>query len=249
MKLPTPNKKRYSAYTLIEMLIVLTIFMILSSFGFAAFSGLRDTVTLNQDLLSLEQDIRWAQRSALFLERNPGERWIYGIGIDFSRFEEDGTYRLFKWCSQFEQFGNILTRSNFPNYNPDFNLSNLNGNLGLPGYLQSNCSSGSSLSEIVRVQGRIDGTVSPDFRIEIPDDLNADGDVGAVPNYVLFEAVSGRAFFYDENGLVVNFNADGEIVSNPVDFTVQVTAPTTGRMKTVKITNISGKITLESEQT
>lgn len=248
MKLPVSNIKRYSGYTLIEMLIVLTIFMILSSFGFAAFSGLRDTVTLNQDLLSLEQDIRWAQRSALFLERNPGERWIYGIGIDFSRFEDDGTYRLFKWCSQFDDFGNILTRSNFPNYNPAFDLGNLNGNLGLPGYFQVNCSTGSSLSEIIRVQGRIEGTVSPDFQIDIPDDLNAQDDVGGIPQYVLFEAVSGRAFFYDENGYIVNFNGDGEIVSDSVDFIVHVTAPTTGRMKTITVTNISGKISLESEQ-
>jgi hypothetical protein len=223
--------------------------MILSAFGFSAFSGLRDTVTLNQDLLNLEQDIRWAQRSALFLERNPDERWIYGIGIDFSDFEEDGVYRLFKWCSQFEDYGNILTRSNFPNYNPNFDLSNLNGNLSLPGYLQSSCGSGSSLSEIVRVQGRIDGTVSADFQIDIPNDLNASNDVGGIPNFVLFEAVSGRAFFYDDNGLIVNFESDSEMVPDPIDFSVEVTAPTTGRMKTITITNISGKISLESEAT
>jgi type II secretory pathway pseudopilin PulG len=247
MHLPASHKRNYPAYTLIEMLIVLTIFIILSAFGFAAFSGLRDTVTLNQDLLSLEQDIRWAQRSALFLERNPDERWIYGIGIDFSDFEADGVYRLFKWCSQFEDYGNILTRSSFPNSNPAFDLSNLNGNLSLPGYLQASCASGSSLSEIVRVQGRIDGTVAPDFQIEIPAETNADGDVGGIPQYVLFEAVSGRAFFYDENGLIVNFEGDGELVSEPADFRLEVTAPTTGRMKTIIITNISGKISLESE--
>lgn len=244
------NMKRLPGYTLIEMLIVLTIFLILSAFSFSAFSGLRDTVTLNEDILTLQQEIRWAQRSALFLERGTNERWIYGIGIDFSRFEEEKVYTLFKWCSQYREFGPSRTRSVLPNFDPQLSLGALNGDFPVSAtYLNSSCSANDSENEIVRVSGRIDGTVAKDFAVEIPDSVNAQGDSAGSPVYVLFEAVSGRMFLYDSAGSIVNYDSDGDMVSEPVDFLVEITAPSTGRKKSIQIGNISGKMSLESEET
>ncbi len=242
------NMKRLPAYTLIEMLIVLTIFVILSAFSFSAFDGLRDTVTLNEDMLTLEQDIRWAQRSALFLERGVSERWVYGIGIDFSDFEEDNVYRLIKWCSQYDDFGSIRTRSMLPNFDPAIAVGLLNGNLPAGEVSNERCSLGDAESKIVRVLGRVEGTVSPDFEVNIPDGLNAQGDVGGLPVYVIFEAVSGRMFMYDSSGNVVNYNSNGQLVTESVDFVLEVTAPRTKRTKTLKIDNVSGKISVESRE-
>lgn len=240
------NMKRLPGYTLIEMLIVLTIFLILSAFSFSAFSGLRDTVTLNEDILTLQQEIRWAQRSALFLERGTNERWIYGIGIDFSRFEEEKVYTLFKWCSQFDDYGDPRTRSNLPNFNPSSNISDLNGDFPSETLSNERCSLGGSESEIIRVPGRLDGSVSENFSVVIPDSLNAEGDIGGKPVYVLFEAVSGRMFMYDINGNVVNYSSGGEIVNDNVDFTVQISAPSTGTVKVVEIGNVSGRISINT---
>ena len=97
----TANQNRYFAYTLVEMLVVISIFVIISAIGFSSFYGLRDAISLNEETLSLEQDIRYAQRAALFLERKVTDRWIYGIGIDFSKVESTRKYTLFKWCSEF----------------------------------------------------------------------------------------------------------------------------------------------------
>jgi len=103
-------------------------------------------------------------------------------------------------------------------------------------------------SEIVRARGRIDGSVSRDFTVTLPESVNAEGDNAGPPVYVLFEAVSGRMFLYDAVGNIVNYSNSGEMVVSPVDFLVEITAPSTRRKKSIQIGNISGKMSLESEQ-
>ncbi len=239
MKLP--------AYTLIEMLVVLTIFVIISAIGYSTFGGLRDTVTLNEESLTLEQDIRFAQRSSLFLERQANERWIYGVGLDFSDFEQDGVYRLFKWCSPFNEFGATETKSDFPNFDPGLSLSASNGNLPTNPYQQANCLLDTLVSEVIRAQGRVDGIVSASFIRELPDSLNAVGDIGGIPVYILFESVSGRAFFYDENGVLVNYDISGDPVSEPSDFEIRIGSRVTNKTKVISISNVSGKVSIQTE--
>jgi len=247
MEMRIPRRK-YQAFTLLEMLVVMVIFGLLIAIGFSAFSGLSDTITINQNILDLQQAVRQAQRAALFLERNHDERWVFGIGIDFSQVENDGKYRIFKWCSPFVDYGDITTRSSLPNYDPDSDLGSFNGNLGLASpYSYDACDIAMNLNEIVAAGSSIDFVFASNFIKNIPNDNNASGDTAGVPVYVLFEAVSGRAFFYDVNGILVNYSTDGQIVDSPIDFVFNVESEKTQVRKVLRISNISGKISFESQ--
>ncbi|MBI2356512.1 prepilin-type N-terminal cleavage/methylation domain-containing protein [Candidatus Dojkabacteria bacterium] len=248
MKLP--KYKSYKAFTLLEMLVVLVIFIVLSALSMAGFNGFRDTISLNQDIDRMKQDIRGAQRAALFLERKNDERWLYGIGIDFTQLDNDGSYRLFKWCAQFDNYGDIRSKQNVPNFDPNFNLSQLNSNLGLSPlpYSSQNCEQGIAVSEIVRLNNNIDFSIGSNFQATLPEDNRVTGHFAGVPAYLLFEAVSGKAFFYDINGYLVNYSSTGELVSSPINFVIEVRAPNTSRLKTITIFNISGKVKVEDER-
>ncbi|HNR53455.1 MAG TPA: prepilin-type N-terminal cleavage/methylation domain-containing protein, partial [Candidatus Dojkabacteria bacterium] len=69
-------KRRYPAYTLLELLLVLSIFSIIGGMTFASFDGLQNTVKMNEYMLNLEQDVRTIQRESMLLERTPGEDWL-----------------------------------------------------------------------------------------------------------------------------------------------------------------------------
>lgn len=244
-----PVGRKYKAYTLLELLIVLAIFLILSTIGMSAFNGFRDTITLNEEIDELKQNIRSAQRASLFLERQTTERWIYGIGLDFSQIENNGSYRMFKWCAPFNEFGDIRSKQNVPNYNPSLQLSTTNGNLGISTpYSSTTCEQGLGLSEIVRYGSGIDNAFGINFRPIIPDNNGVTGDIGNVPAYVLFESVSGKAFFYDIQGNIINYRNNGDMVASPVNFVLQIESPNTGRLKTITIFNISGKIKVEDRK-
>lgn len=244
-----PVGRKYKAYTLLELLIVLAIFLILSTIGMSAFNGFRDTITLNEEIDELKQNIRSAQRASLFLERQTTERWIYGIGLDFSQIENNGSYRMFKWCAPFNEFGDIRSKQNVPNYNPSLQLSTTNGNLGISTpYSSTICEQGLGLSEIVRYGSGIDNAFGINFRPIIPDNNGVTGDIGNVPAYVLFESVSGKAFFYDIQGNIINYRNNGDMVASPVNFVLQIESPNTGRLKTITIFNISGKIKVEDRK-
>lgn len=250
MKLLLQNK--YPGYTLLEMLVVLTIFVILSTLSMAAFNGFRDTVTLNEEIDQLKQTIREAQRSSLFLERKPDERWIYGIGIDFSQIGNDGTYRLFKWCAPFNEYGDVRSKQHIPNYNPLQNVGATNGNLNLNSqYANLECSrtDGSGVGEIVQLGSSPDGQIGKNFIPSLPADNNSGSDVGGVPTFLLFESVSGKAFFYDDlQGGIVNYNSGGDLIGSPINFVIEIRAPNTGRLKTITVSNISGKVKVEDSK-
>lgn len=240
--------KKYSSYTLMEMLVVMAIFIILALIGFASFRGLKETIALNEQTLNLSQDIRMVQRAAMFLERNANERWIYGIGIDFSDLGSEKTYRLFKWCSQYDSFGSARTRSELPNYDEAFAVGGVNGNLpNSLNYVYKDCEIGVADSELVLFTGETAYELEKNFVITFPASNNGIGDVGGIPMYLLFEAVSGRAFFYDDQGMIVNYTSEGEIISNPIDLVFEVFSPNTRVKKTITIDNVSGKLLIESE--
>lgn len=238
--------KKLKAYTLVEMLVVMGIFMIISGMGFATFYGLRDTMSLNQELVTFSQNVRNAQRSSLFLDRKVGERWIYGIGVDYSALASASKYDVFKWCSQFSEFGDTKTKAEIPNFDKTIPVGNQNGNLPTANYAFKDCDLGVAVSELVRSAGSIDEFFETNFDISFPAGNNATGDVGGVPVYLLFESVSGRAFFYDASGNIVNYTSAGLPVSNPVDLVIEIRSPRTRVLKTITISNISGKVTIES---
>jgi len=228
-----------------ELLVVLSIFAILGAMTFSAFGGLQNTVKMNEYVLTLEQDIRSIQRSAMLLERDSGEKWLYGIGIDFGAVATDGagTYTVFKWCSPFADYGDILTKSNLPGYNPSTLRLGLplfgeekNGYMNVSHPMGTTCGSGNSSS--LSILGGYDKTTkTPKSAITI---TSIDG---KTPRYIIFESVSGRAFFYASDGSLLNYNInDAKLVEDPAPFVITIVPESDIKSRSIKITNLSGKI-------
>lgn len=239
--------RKYTAYTLIEALIVLAIFSIIAAIGFSSFYGLRDSIIMNEQMLNIAQEFRYAQRAALFLERGTNERWIYGVGVDLSNASERREYSVFKWCSQFDEYGNPKTRAQFPNFDPAFAVSSQNGNFPTTNYVYKSCEMGVAVSELVGAAGHGNQTFDANFEVSFPSDNNAVGDVGGIPVYVLYESVSGRAFLYDSSGNIVNFDSNGKMVANPIGLILEVKSNRTKTTKVIKVDNISGKVSIETK--
>jgi prepilin-type N-terminal cleavage/methylation domain-containing protein len=263
MKLKIVQKK-YSGFTLTEMLIVMAIFMILFAMGVTGFAGLRDTVLVNENSQSLQQDIRWAQRAAILLKRESDDKWLYGIGIDFRNTPVDGTYKIFKWCSPYDEYGIGRSRNILPNYDPSANGGRLqSGNGSIAGFGGSGDLGGSTLSNCTQT-----GSVSnnPGRLIEIKNRLSANqvesvksaiskpllvgiGYGGAYadrPAVVLFESVSGKPYFYKSNGTLFNYNTNATPVNNPQDLVFGIATPEKENGALIVIHAGSGKVTAKS---
>jgi type II secretory pathway pseudopilin PulG len=194
------DRKKYTAFTLMEMLVVMGITIILGGMTFASFQGLQNTIKMNEYMLNLEQDIRGVQRASMLLERNPIENWLYGVGIDFTTMNPDGDYTTFKWCTPFENYGDITTTSKVPAFDSSGDPLDIES-ASLPSMEPESGLCGSSIgpdSELRRLYG-YERTVSmPKSQVEF----------GTDARIVLFESVSGRAFFYDEEGNLLNYIVD-----------------------------------------
>ncbi len=227
-----------------ELLVVMAIFAVLGAMSFSAFGGLQNTVKMNEYALTLEQDIRSVQRSAMLLQRTSGEKWLYGLGIDFGSINtnHDGEYTVFKWCSPFYDYGDILTRSSLPAYNPGRTLGYPSGT-ERNGYISNitnpiagSCSVG--ISSSLSVQGGYDkSTKTPVSNITITSISEQ------TPRFVIFESVSGRAFFYDTNGVLLNYTSEGVLQDNASAFVITITPESTSvSTRVIKIDNLSGKV-------
>jgi len=193
---------QYSGYTLAEILVVLIIVIILGAVGAYAYSGLRDTVIVKQDVEEIKQNLQLIKQKSMLLEKKDGESWIYGFGIDFGELTE-GKYTFFKWCSPFAEYGNPMTRNEIMAYTEDYDIGRLlPDNLGTNGYLAINYETGFSMCEddeaigpyLLKLPGLEDGEINAGFNI-----------TGYGAQYVVFEAVTGRAFLYDEYGAPINY--------------------------------------------
>lgn len=115
-------KKKLFGFSLIEMLIVMSIIIILGSFGAGAFLGFRETALVREDVETLKQDVQLAQHLAMNMKKGDEQFWVYGIGIDLGDISTNGNYRFFKWCSEFRDFGDTLTKSEIIAYDPSKEL-------------------------------------------------------------------------------------------------------------------------------
>lgn len=197
------SRINYPGFTLMEMLVVMSIMIILGGLGLFAFGGLRDTVIINQNLNDLKQNIQQIQQDAMLVQKSPDEGWLYGIGIDFTNFETDGTYSYFKWCSGFPEFGNVKTKSEIPGYDPNEDISDAtrNGYLPVEDTRLTDCSG--TTEGLSSYSGYIPGSMTLGFDFFT-------GQPGT-PKYLLFETSTGRAFLYDQGGEIVNYDSDGEL--------------------------------------
>lgn len=230
---------KYTAFTLIEMLVVMSIMMILMGMTFTSFSGLQDTVKMNEYMLNMEQDIRSVQRASMLLQRNTEENWLYGLGIDFSQLDPDGKYIPFKWCTPYKDYGDETTRSKVPGYKE--------GDLTLAGAKLPYADLVAGIESGLCTE--IDDTVK--LLTGYTTDLTMPKST-VVPNsevrYVVFESVTGRAFFYDELGELLNYSIiDGQVVieGDPtkleeLDFTI--TSLGAAAPRTIRVHHLSGRI-------
>ncbi|HCC67893.1 TPA: hypothetical protein DEP90_01605, partial [Patescibacteria group bacterium] len=180
--------KNLKGYTLMEVLVVMIIMIILLSVGMYSYMSFAETTKFNQDVANIQNDILVLQRAAMFFERDSDEYWLYGLGIDFSGVQDgNGTYTFFKWCSEFPDFGDIKTRSEYPNYDPEYPLSLNNGNI--PTFVSSGSCKAGNTNKLLSLSEYGNG------KFNLEEDVSISGG-----QYLLFEAVSGKAFIYDTNG-------------------------------------------------
>lgn len=258
------SKNIHKAFTLIEMLIVMTVFIILFGMTIAAFTGLRSSILMNQTSENIKQNFRWAQRAAILLKREPGENWIYGIGIDLSEFyREEGEYKLFKWCSPEKEFSqDPLAQGQFPYFNENVNLG-IGGNGSIPfhdSYLPKDYSVhmvgpryvercdqttmdslGAGASALVEIKSRGAGFVD---NFSVPKPLLM-GYRATNPRFIVFESVSGTVFFYDGNGNLMNYQDVGtgySFISDPTDVDFVITPPDKSRGINLVVNARSGKL-------
>ncbi|MBD3329301.1 prepilin-type N-terminal cleavage/methylation domain-containing protein [Candidatus Dojkabacteria bacterium] len=198
--------KKYRGFTLIEMVVVLVITVILFAAGVVSVGDFRASMDLTNAVSFLEQDIRYAQRSAMFLSREIDEDWIYGIGVDFRDIDNTGEYHLFKWCAPFESFDpeNEIMTSALPGFDPEYNLGvSLDGvaNGGLPpgGLREGVCDR--TVSELVKI-GEYQTYKVPLTSLSLERHENG----SFQPSYIVFESMTGRAFVYDANGQLINYD-------------------------------------------
>jgi len=238
------STKKYAAFTLLEMLLVLSILSVIGTLSMSAFGGLQSSVKISQEAENIAQDIRNLQRSSILLERESDEKWLYGLGIDFSSYESTGEYRIFKWCSQFDEYGANETRSDIPGYDDGSSLDHGNGYLPTTELSwKEECKAGDNATESCLVEYKSGNLYSTDDSLDptLKTDPASETDI----TYILFEAVSGRAFFYDSSGELINYNtSNGEMDSSPVNFVIQLSTRYT--IKTITVKNLSGKISIES---
>ncbi len=242
------RNRKYSGFTLIELLVVMSILMILGGLTFASFNNLQKVIKLNEYANNLEQNVRNAQRASMLLERGSSEKWLYGIGVDFSLIDQagsNGIYRVFKWCSPFDDYGNGKTSSRIPAYNPAVagGITSSNGYLN-PFPKDSDYATNTCYQTQTDTTAQIRGLSGYTMSVKPPISTITTNAV----RYVLFEAVTGRTFFYNETGALINYTGDGKLVSNPIDFELTITPLAGGVGKHIKIQNISGRVSIEANK-
>lgn len=208
--------KRFQSYTLLELLVVIAIFIILGAMGFGGYLSTRETMIARETVETIKQDIRSARLKAMLFKKGDDSNWIYGIGIDFEKYAQPTNNRslFFKWCSPFEDFGNEITKSkilswdsnNPVGYRITQNYDPLYQNGYLPLNTTTNCVDGKN--SLVYTQEDIMSNILTEVdNIEIISDAR----------YLVFEAITGRAFLYDNGGTLLNYATNGDYIGNTLD--------------------------------
>lgn len=219
--------RRYEGFTLLEVLVVMSIVIILGGLGLYAFGGLRDTLLVNQSFVDIEQNVLQIKQDAMLTQKDADEGWVYGIGIDFRNVDEDGKYSYFKWCSGFDEFGNPKTRSEIPGYDGESALTSDNGYLPVSNTL-NDCTG--SIPGIAPYSGVETGTLLAGYDTYM-----------STASMVLFESSTGRVFLYNDNGEPMNYNVDGDFVENNL-FVIVIKKNQGKLMDSLAIAPLSGKV-------
>ena len=238
---------------------------VLMAMSFAAYQNLQTTIRLNEYTNNLEQNIRKVQRDAMLLEKKPGESWIYGLGIDLTKMnkpESFGQYEIFKWCSGLDDYGDRKTTYIIPDFDPEVDgeirLDRGPGSLPNNGEIHDlgNCSSDNELKkyslfgdsgvgtgiDVKPPESKIETNKFPYFRDPEGYPNGFSGNLG----YILFEAVTGRAFFYSSHWKVIlNTDNKGNPLSKAQNLEIKIKPLRGGKGKKITVFNISGRVLVE----
>jgi hypothetical protein len=181
--------------------------VILAGMGVGGFLGTRETMIARESVETIKQDIRSAKLKAMLLKKGDAGNWVYGIGIDLPKYitKSGANVSSFIWCSPFEDFGNDITKSEILNWDSaydigyDLSTGAANGYLALSS--SSSCTDGKT--SLIYGGGDIMSGVFPDSSYT---------EIISTAKYLVFEAITGRAFLYDSNGKPLNYEADGDYV-------------------------------------
>ena len=227
--------KKLQGFTLMEMLIVLSIVIILSAIGVSGFNSINETFTANENVELVMQDIQSAKLKAMNMDKNEEATWIYGFGIDFRNADSsngnNGNYKMYKWCSPVENFGDTLeldgkshdlTRAKLPNlYSSGYGVNEKISDVklcGVPGVYENgsipaSCGDSGYMSSCTTDSTNLISILGEDLSLL----SRFDGQVTLLdlkgssnpPSFVLFESLTGKAIIYGRDGQVLNYDEDG----------------------------------------
>lgn len=178
------NSKNSEAFTLVEIIAVMAIVTAIFVLSWGAFYRMRTTMRLRQVAETMKADLVYAQRSAMFVQRNVDENWTYGIGVDIAGMVDGGedlSYTVFKWCSGGEYYP----------YNDKAFLSAMSND---PYGASTDCRS--SKTEIIAVEDKENIPVSSQGMTAAVGYGNAEQDV----RFIVYESVTGIPHFFASDG-------------------------------------------------
>ena len=263
--------KKLQGFTLMEMLIVLSIVIILSAVGISGFNSINETFTASENAELVKQDIESARLKAMNMGKDNEKTWVYGFGIDFREADsskgKNGNYKMYKWCAPVENFGDTLnlegisydlTRAKLPNLYSGFDVGDMVTNVNLCGVLgeysngsiPASCGSSGNgyMPSCTAGSTNVISILGEDLSL-----LNRfDGQValldlkksGNPPSFVFFESLTGKAIIYARNGQVLNYNEDGTFKANdfvPLDIILRRKS-NTNTFDMISVYPLSGEI-------
>lgn len=181
-------------FSLVELLIVMAIIGTLFLLSWNAFYGLRKTMQLKQVSENMRSELRYTQRSAMFVRRSPNENWVNGVGIDLTgMLDNDGklTYTVFKWCS---------SSPTYVDYDSQVLLFQSIINNGEATY--GDCRG--ATSEFSAIESKEDVYVGGEELNFALGYNNVLPDTSSEARFIIFEAVTGFPHFFNADGQEMN---------------------------------------------
>jgi prepilin-type N-terminal cleavage/methylation domain-containing protein len=181
-------------FSLVELLIVMAIIGTLFLLSWNAFYGLRKTMQLKQVSENMRSELRYTQRSAMFVRRSPNENWVNGVGIDLTgMLDNDGelTYTVFKWCS---------SSPTYVDYDSQVLLFQSMINNGEATY--GDCRG--ATSEFSAIESKEDVYVGGEELNFALGYNNVLPDAASEARFIIFEAVTGFPHFFNTDGQEMN---------------------------------------------
>lgn len=228
--------KYYKGFSLVEMLLVMGIFIILSVIGFNGFLSIRESFIARENVELIIQDIESTKLKAMNMEGGKDATWIYGFGIDFTQahlLNQTGDYQFFKWCSPVTDYGSSFSISGETFYPTENALPNyFKTPLGYRNVVHDD------LHECYTTDLVLDGTIPSCYmeecepnRIQLVETseistlidreedqmelLNIPGG-SEFPAYLFFESLTGRAIIYNDLGFALGYEYIGAPINDVV---------------------------------